>query len=40
MPYPTVGAKGGLRETDSTLEVYRGQQRLNNHMLLPETVIN
>lgn len=37
-PYPHVGAKVDLRITDTMLEVYRGQQRLTSHLLLPETV--
>lgn len=39
-PYPNVGAKVDLRITDTMLEVYRGQQRLTSHLLLPETVVN
>ncbi|MDV8001435.1 IS21 family transposase [Rhodococcus sp. IEGM 1408] len=39
-PYPNVGAKVDLRITDTMLEIYRGQQRLTSHLLLPETVVN
>ncbi|MET3861667.1 hypothetical protein ABIE38_002603 [Dietzia sp. 2505] len=35
-----MGAKADLRIKDTMLEVYRSQQRLTSHLLLPETVVN
>lgn len=35
VPFAHIGTKVGLRITDRVLQVYRGQQRLSSHLLLP-----
>ena len=40
VPYAHIGRSVDLRVTDTTLEVYAGQQRLTSHVLAPPGVVN
>ncbi|MFZ2427148.1 MAG: IS21 family transposase [Propioniciclava sp.] len=40
VPYPHIGAAVDLRVTDTTLEVFAGQERLTSHLLAPTGVVN
>lgn len=40
VPFEHIGSKVDLRITDASLEVYRGNQRVTTHLLLPETAVN
>lgn len=40
VPYPHIGRGVDLRVTDTTIEVYAGQQRLTSHLLAPPGVVN
>ncbi len=40
VPYPHTGRGVDLRVTDTTLEVFVGQQRLTSHLLAPPGVVN
>jgi hypothetical protein len=40
VPYPHIGRSVDLRVTDSTLEVFAGDQRLTSHLLAPVGVVN
>ncbi|WP_404802004.1 Mu transposase domain-containing protein, partial [Brevibacterium aurantiacum] len=40
VPFEHIGSKVDLRITDRSLEVYRGDQRVTTHLLLPETAVN
>ena len=40
VPFAHIGTKVDLRTTDRVLQVYRGQQRLSSHLLLPQGSAN
>lgn len=40
VPFTHIGAKVDLRVTDTTLEVYRGDERLTSHLLVPPGAVN
>lgn len=40
VPYPHIGRSVDLRVTDTTLEVFTGDQRLTSHLLAPVGVVN
>ena len=40
VPFVQIGAHVDLRVTDTVLEIYRGDERLTSHMLLPGTLTN
>lgn len=40
VPYPHIGRAVDLRVTDTTIEVFAGQERLTSHLLAPIGVIN
>ena len=40
VPYENIGRSIDLRITDTTLEVFAGDQRLTNHLLAPAGVVN
>lgn len=40
VPFTHIGARVDLRVTDTMLEVYRGDERLTSHLLLPATAVN
>jgi len=40
VPYPHIGRAVDLRVTDTTLEVFAGQERLTSHLLAPVGMVN
>ncbi|MCZ2404461.1 IS21 family transposase [Paenarthrobacter sp. Z7-10] len=40
VPFSHIGSLVDLRVTDTMLEVYRGDERLTSHLLLPATTVN
>lgn len=40
VPFTHIGAHVDLRVTDTMVEIYRGDERLTSHLLLPVTTTN
>jgi hypothetical protein len=40
VPFAHIGAHVDLRATDTVLEIYRSDERLTSHLLLPPTTVN
>jgi hypothetical protein len=40
VPFTHIGGKVDLRVTDTVIEIYRGDERLTSHLLLPATTAN